>query len=79
MNIIIFKEKFLKSMKKNRLLDLFISFASSIDDADNRDWNLMILEIFYFIFHWYSPSDLLKPVQVEKEKVNFCTSLVTYF
>lgn len=50
----------IKNMKGNRLFDLFISFASSVDDSEHSGWNLMLLEIFFLIFSPYNPLDILK-------------------
>jgi hypothetical protein len=57
--LLIFKERLIRQLSEQHLLDLFISLASSMDERANADWNLIILEIFYHVFNPYHPSDLL--------------------
>lgn len=53
-------------MHDNNLLELFITFAGSMDEHHNAEWNMTVLEIFYHIFAPYAPSDILEQPEAEE-------------
>ena len=70
----------LVKLESSNLLELFVTFASSIkDSAANQEWTLIIFDIFYSLFCRFSPrmlldcdkdEDMLKLVQQQTSATN---------
>jgi len=46
-------------LQKSNFLELFLSFAGSLDESEYVEWNMLILEIFYNMYIGRDPEEIL--------------------
>jgi hypothetical protein len=58
----------MRQLRDSHILDLLITFAGSVEDAWVKQWNLVLLEIFYLLFCPFEVSDLFETLRKSKEE-----------
>ncbi|KAG5459431.1 MAG: hypothetical protein BJ554DRAFT_167 [Olpidium bornovanus] len=58
------QEELVVRMERESVLDLVLTFASSSDEEQYAQYNVLVLEIFSWIFHGLDPEDLFKDPKV---------------
>eukprot|EP00833_Pecoramyces_ruminatium_P006014 jgi/Orpsp1_1/1180046/evm.model.c7180000071962.1 len=53
------QERLMIKLKKSNFLELFLSFAGSLDETEYVEWNMLILEIFYYMYIGRDPEEIL--------------------
>jgi len=46
-------------LKNSNFIELFLSFAGSLDESEYVEWNMLILEIFYYMYIGRDPEEIL--------------------
>ena len=58
-------------LSDSNFMELLITLASVIDEANNEDWNTILLDIVYTLLAPYDPAELFKEIPV-------CCVLMTF-
>lgn len=53
------QERLMIKLQKSNFLELFLSFAGSLDESEYVEWNMLILEIFYNMYIGRDPEEIL--------------------
>jgi len=46
-------------LQQSNFIELFLSFAGSLDESEYIEWNMLILEIFYNMYIGRDPEEIL--------------------
>ncbi|KAJ3076300.1 Topoisomerase 1-associated factor 1, partial [Quaeritorhiza haematococci] len=71
------QERLVLQMEKENVLSLLLGFAGSINDTEYKEWNMIVLEIIYFLFARRSAEDLLYQKFDKKEGDETSTTTIT--
>ncbi|KAG0259026.1 Topoisomerase 1-associated factor 1 [Actinomortierella ambigua] len=55
----ILQEEVLQRMRAENILELLVTLASSPNDVQLREWNILAMETLYYIFHRVDPAELI--------------------
>jgi len=53
------QERLMLKLKNSNFIELFLSFAGSLDESEYVEWNMLILEIFYYMYIGRDPEEIL--------------------
>ncbi|KAG0229624.1 Topoisomerase 1-associated factor 1 [Actinomortierella wolfii] len=59
----ILQEELLQRMKSENILELLVTLASSTNDVQLREWNVLAMETLYYIFYRINPAELIPPLE----------------
>ncbi|ORX43590.1 timeless-domain-containing protein [Piromyces finnis] len=53
------QERLMIKLQKSNFIELLLSFSGSLDESEYVEWNMLILEIFYYMFIGRDPEEIL--------------------
>ncbi|ORX69320.1 timeless-domain-containing protein [Anaeromyces robustus] len=62
------QERLVVKLQKSHFIELLLSFAGSLDETEYVEWNLLILEIFYYMFLGRDPEEILSSKNIGLSK-----------
>ncbi|KAF9971693.1 Topoisomerase 1-associated factor 1 [Actinomortierella ambigua] len=71
----ILQEELLQRMRAENILELLVTLASSPNDVQLREWNIIAMETLYYIFHRVDPAELIPPSETSASAVVKNTAL----